>query len=183
MTRSVLVRAPHLFLGLSLLAGALLPATSFAAIFVEIPEVGACGTATVTGFENDIEATGVTKDVERAVDARTGLPGPGTKLFRTLTVIKHPNNCTPLLFLAGVAGQVLTLRISFVPSGSTQASVELLATQVAITKSHLSEAADIQEAIDFGIGGTLTITQRSTTSTGEPTTVTKCWDFAHARAC
>jgi type VI protein secretion system component Hcp len=183
MTRSLLARAPHLVLGLALAAGVLLPTASFAAIFVQIPELGACGTSTVSGFAGDIEATGVTQDVERAVDARTGLPGPGTRLFRTLTVIKQPDGCTPPLFLAGVAGQVLTLRIRFVPSGSTVASTELLATQVAITKSHLSEAADIQEAIDFGIAGTLTIIQRTTSSTGVPTTVTKCWDFAHGRAC
>ena len=79
--------------------------------FVQIPELGACGTALQSAFVGYIQATAVMQQVAHQIEEKTGLP-VGAKVSRSLAMFKPLDNCTPALFLAALMLFVLTFAVN-----------------------------------------------------------------------
>ena len=179
------MKAPTAILGcipILLLAGS---AGATIVPFVEIPELGGCGTAQQAGFVGDIQATAVTQQVDHQVDEKTGLP-TGAKLSRSLAMFKPLDSCTPALFLAAVNVQRLTVHVYFVENQDMSVRAEIISTASLVTRTHVTPGPGgaIEEFVEFGLGGMLTIINRPRKDDGSPgPVVTRCWDFVRDRPC
>jgi type VI protein secretion system component Hcp len=168
--------------------GAAVPAPAIAAtdVFVRIAELGPCGDSIADQFPGDIVALGFTEGVGRQVDEKTGLPTRSGKMERGLTLLKAVDGCSPLLFLATLTGQPLSVHAFFVQTGTEPQVVgEIIATDTLITSMTTDfKTTTLQEVVQLGIGGTLTVLRRTFNADGSPgPTVSRCWNFASNTAC
>jgi type VI protein secretion system component Hcp len=130
-------------------------------------------------------ALGFTEGINRQVEENTGLPTRANRVERGLTLIKGPDSCSPLLFLATLTGQRLSVHVFFVQvSPDRPVTSEIIATDVLITSMTTDFKTTVQEVIQLGIAGTLTILNRTLNPDGSPgPTVSRCWNFANNSAC
>jgi hypothetical protein len=153
-------------------------------VFLDIPAFGACGLSESIGFEGQIEVLGF----EQAITHETKRGMPTAADLRSVRIVKAPDRCSPRLFLASLADEVVPgFEVNFVEIGDHPYTlVRIVATEFRVGSVVLArgETGPIQEVITLAPVGQLEVTVWHINPDGTPAgSVTTCWDFRRNRAC